>query len=162
MGLFDSFRKKNDDIVIGAVMKGKCINIKEVPDAAFADEILGKGVAIVPVDGKVYAPVDGIISMVFPTNHAIVMVTEEGAELLIHVGLDTVSLKGAPFTVHTEAEAKVKKGDLLMEADLDAIKAANLETITPIVVCNMDKFSGIKCLTGKDVIPGDEVMMLGK
>ena len=114
MGLFDIFKKKDDGIVLGAPMKGKCVSIREVPDPTFGEEILGKGIAIIPSDGRVYAPADGVVSTVFPTGHAVGVTTPDGAELLIHIGLDTVELKGEPFTIKVSADQNVKKGDLLI------------------------------------------------
>lgn len=162
MGLFDMFKKKDVGSVLGAHMKGRCVSIKEVPDPTFGDEILGKGVAIIPDDGHVYAPADGEISTVFPTGHAVGLTTFEGAELLIHVGLDTVELKGEPFETKVEQGQRVKKGDLLLVADLDMIRAKGKEIITPLVICNTDAYSNVEVFVDKDVEPGDEVMKLGK
>lgn len=162
MGLFDSLFKKENGILIGAPMKGTCVSIQEVPDPTFGEEILGKGVAIIPADGKVYAPADGVISTLFPTGHAVGMTTDDGVEILVHVGLETVSLEGKPFTVHTEMDAKVKKGDLLLEADLKAIEGAGLKIITPVVICNTPDYANIETMTGKEVVPGDDVLKLEK
>lgn len=162
MGLFNNLFKKETGISIGAPLAGKCVSIKEVPDPTFADEILGKGVAVIPTDGKVYAPADGVITTLFPTGHAVAITTDNGVEILIHIGLETVSLEGKSFTVHTQMDAKVKKGDLLLEADLKAIEEAGLKTITPMVICNTDEFSQIEGMTDKDVVPGDEVLKLQK
>ena len=90
MGLFDAFKKKGMEI--GSPLKGKCVSIKEVSDPTFSEEILGKGVAVIPEDGKVCAPADGVITTMFPTGHAVGMTVSGGAELLVHVGLDTVAL----------------------------------------------------------------------
>lgn len=159
IGLFGSlFGKTGKEI--GAPMAGRCVPIQEVPDPTFAEGILGQGVAIQPTDGKVYAPADGEITTLFPTGHAVAMTADSGAELLIHIGLDTVKLKGSAFTIHGKEESKVKKGDLLIEADLAAIQAAGLNTITPVVVCNPDDFSKLTCNTGKDVVPGDPILQL--
>ncbi len=143
-------------------MTGKCVKISEVPDPTFGEEILGKGIAVIPTDGKVYAPADGVISTLFPTGHAVGITTDEGVELLIHVGLETVSLEGKPFTVHTEMDAKIKKGDLLLDADLKAIEEAGLKIITPMVVCNTDEFKEVEGMTDKNVVPGDAVLKLQK
>ena len=89
-------------------------------------------------------------------------ISEGGAEILIHIGLDTVSLNGEPFTIHVEADQKVKKGDLIAEFDMDAIKAAGLETITPVIICNSDDYKEINRFTGKQVKPGDDIMELIK
>lgn len=162
MGIFSNLFKKESGISIGAPVAGKCVSIKEVPDPTFADEILGKGVAVIPTDGKVYAPADGVITTLFPTGHAVAMTTDDGVEILVHVGLDTVSLEGKAFTIHAQTDAKVKKGDLLLEADLKFIEEAGLKIITPIVICNADEFPVIEGMTDKDVVPGDEIIKIQK
>ena len=162
MGLFDFLKKKEVGEVIGSPIEGEAVVSAEISDPTFGEELLGKGLAIKPAVGKVYAPADGTIGMVFDTKHAISMTTEGGAELLIHVGLDTVTLNGEPFTVHVAADDVVKKGDLMAEFDMDAIKAAGLETITPVIVCNSDDFKEVVRFTDKTVKPGDEIMRLVK
>lgn len=159
MGLFDMFKKK--EIVLGAPLKGKCVSIKEVPDPTFGEEILGKGIAVIPTDGNVYAPADGCISTVFPTGHAVGLTTDDGAELLIHIGLDTVELKGEPFSIKIENGQNVKKGDLLITANLDKIKEAGKDIITPMVICNSDEWV-VETVTGKDVEAGETVIKLKK
>lgn len=160
MGLFDAFKKK--DIVISSPMKGKCVGIKEVSDPTFGEEILGKGVAIIPADGKVYAPADGVITTIFPTGHAVGMTTDDGVELLIHVGLDTVALKGEGFQIIGKDDQKVKKGDLLIEADLEKLKAAGYDVITPVIVCNTDAYSEVLGDTDREVDPGDSILNIKK
>ena len=121
-----------------------------------------KGIAIVPAEGKVYAPADGEISTVFPTGHALGLTTEDGIELLIHIGLDTVQLNGQHFTIKTEAGKKVKKGDLLVEADLEKIKEAGYDVITPMIVCNTTDFASVEGKTGIAVKPGDDCLEIKK
>lgn len=162
MGLFDMFKKKENAVVLGAPMKGRCVSIREVPDPTFGEEILGKGIAVIPSDGHVYAPADGVISTVFPTGHAVGVTTPDGAELLIHIGLDTVELKGEPFEIKVESGQNVKKGDLLIVADLEKIRAAGKETITPMVICNSDAYAGVEVFAGRDVEAGDDVVKLNK
>lgn len=157
MGLFD-FMKGKKGIVVAAPVQGECIPISEVADPTFAEEILGKGIAIKPTDGKVYAPADGVISTVFPTGHAVGMTTPEGVELLIHVGLDTVQLKGQFFKVMAEADQQVKKGDLLLEADIEEISKAGYDTVTPMIICNSTDFSKVECKTEGMVSAGDEMI----
>lgn len=96
--------------------------------------------------------------MAFQTGHAVAMTTADGIEVLVHIGLETVSLEGKPFTMHVVDGQKVSKGDLMIEADLDAIRAAGREIITPVVVCNADAFSEVETLAGRQVAPEDEVI----
>ncbi len=155
------FGKKEGE-VIGAPIEGEAVEISKVSDPTFGQEILGKGMAIIPSVGKVVAPVDGRVEMVFDTKHALSMKTAEGAELLIHIGLDTVSLKGAPFTTHVSAGQEVKAGDLMLEFDIEAIKKAGLEVISPVIICNTPDYKEVKVNVGKSVNVLDEVMTLIK
>lgn len=162
--MFNLFKKKTKEYadIIYAPLKGEAVASAVINDPTFAEEMLGKGMAIKPTEGKVYAPFDGTVEMVFDTKHAISLASNNGTELLIHVGLDTVMLKGEHYTPHVEAGAAVKKGDLLLEFDMEAIAAAGYDTITPIVICNTDDYKNIVCTTGKQVVPGDTVMTLEK
>lgn len=160
--MFNFLKKKEYDEVIAAPLKGEAVPSTEVNDATFAKEMLGKGVAIKPSEGKVYAPFDGTVAMVFETMHAVSIVSEKGAEVLIHVGLDTVMLKGEYYTAHVESGAVVNKGDLLLEFDMEAIKTAGYDTITPVVVCNTEDYKDVVCTIGKRVEPGDVIMELIK
>lgn len=153
---------KKDGEVIGAPIEGEAVAISEVSDPTFGEEILGKGIAIIPSVGKVVAPVDGTIEMVFDTKHAITMTSATGVEILIHVGLDTVTLQGAPFTTHVEAGQKVSAGDLLLEFDIEAIKAAELDVISPMVICNSGDYAEVTANVGKPVKVLDEVLTLTK
>lgn len=146
--------------VIGSPCNGKAVPITEVPDPTFSEKMLGDGFAVIPSEGKIYAPADGEVSMVFDTLHAVTMTTDQGVELLIHVGLDTVTLKGDPFKAHVTAGDHVKKGDLLMDADLEKIMAAGLNTITPVLVCNTDDYEKITLLKEGEVTPGEEVIKI--
>ena len=161
MGFFTKlFGKKTDDFY--APMAGKAVPITEVPDPTFAECMLGNGIAIEPVDGKVYAPCDATVDMMFTTGYAVSLVAACGAEILIHVGLETVSLEGKPFTIHVANGDEVKKGQLLLEADLEAIKAAGLPTITPMLICNTDDYPTFNTFVGKDVTNADVVIALAK
>lgn len=157
-GIFGLFKKK--PIAVAAPVQGECVELSRVPDPTFADGILGKGVAIIPENGRVVAPADGEITTMFPTGHAFTMTSADGAEILVHIGLETVSLNGAPFTAHVKDGQKVKKGELIVEADLDAIRQAGCEIITPVVVCNPDDYAQVNCLTGKKVAAGDDIVHL--
>ena len=161
MGFFKKlFGKKTDDLY--APMAGKAVPITEVPDPTFAEGMLGNGIAIEPADGKVYAPCDATVDMMFTTGHAVSLVADNGAEILIHVGLETVSLEGKPFTVHVANGDKVTKGQLLIEVDLEAVKAAGLPTITPMLICNTDDYPTFNTFVGKDVTNNDVVIALAK
>lgn len=162
MGFFDFLKKRSTGELIGSPIDGEAIESAKIKDPTFSEEMLGKGMAVQPLDGKVYAPVNGSVAMVFDTKHAISIVSEGGAELLIHIGLDTVSLKGEPFTIHVKADDQVKKGDLIAEVDLEMIKAAGLETTTPVIICNSDEYKEVKRFTGKTVKHGDDIMELVK
>lgn len=161
MGIFKKlFGKPTDSIY--APLNGKAVPLSQVPDPTFAEGMLGGGIAIEPTDGKVCAPCDATVDMMFTTGHAVSLVADFGAEILIHVGLETVSLEGKCFTIHVQNGQKVKKGDLLMEADLEGIKAAGLPTITPVVICNTDDFPTFNVSTGTAVTNSDVVIELAK
>lgn len=147
---------------IYAPMAGQAVDISEVPDPTFSSGMMGNGIAIQPTDGKVCSPVNGTVDMMFDTGHAVSLVSDAGAEILIHVGLETVGLNGAPFTIKVKSGDKVKKGHVLMIADLDAIKAAGLPTITPVLICNSDDYTTFNTTTGTAVTNSDVVIELGK
>ena len=142
------FGKKEGE-VIGSPIEGKAVAISEVSDPTFGQEILGKGMAVIPTVGKVVAPVDGRIEMIFDTKHAISMKTAGGAELLIHIGLDTVNLKGEPFTAHVSAGQEVKAGTPLIRFNRQKIKEAGYSDVTVCVITDgadaaMNRFNGHK------------------
>ena len=165
MGLFDKLFGKKEEInpnFIYAPMAGNAVEITKVPDPTFAEGLLGQGIAIEPTDGKVYAPVNGTVDTMFETGHAVSLVSDNGIEILIHVGLETVGLEGKPFQVKCQNGQKVKKGDILMIADLAAIEAAGLPTITPVLICNTDDYTTFNTTTGKAVTNADVVIELDK
>lgn len=153
---------KKKGTVLGAHMEGECVPLQQVNDPTFGEEILGKGIAVIPADGKVYAPIDGEVSTVFPTGHAVAITTPDGIEILIHVGLDTVKLEGKHFTIKTETGRQVKKGDLLVEADIEAIRAEGYDCITPMIICNTADFASVTGKTGMNVKPGDDCLEITK
>ncbi|MDO5120353.1 MAG: PTS glucose transporter subunit IIA, partial [Coriobacteriales bacterium] len=120
----------------------------DAPDAVFASGAMGNGAVVFPTDGACYSPVDGMISMIFPTNHAVGIVSNDGIEILIHIGVDTVELNGEPFTAHVAAGDAVKAGQLLIEADLDAITAAGKPTATMVIVTNTDDYAAVEPVIG--------------
>ena len=162
MGLFGKLFGKEESGIITAPVSGKLVSIKEVNDPTFSEEILGKGVAIIPSDKQICAPATGTVTTVFPTGHAAALTTDDGAGILIHIGLDTVKLDGKHFTIHVSEGQKVSKGDLLLEADLEQIKAEGYDTITPIIICNSDDFSEISPADFQDVKQGEKVLTLRK
>lgn len=140
-------------------VNGTAVPMSEVNDPTFAQEILGGGVAIKPSDGHYCAPCDGTVTLVFETKHAICMTAESGAELIIHIGLDTVKLGGEPFNMHVKNGDHVKAGDVLVDADLDAIRAKGYDVTTPIVVTNSQQYPNMKPHTGA-VKVGDPLLDL--
>ncbi|MCR5753892.1 MAG: PTS glucose transporter subunit IIA [Acetatifactor sp.] len=156
--MFNFFKSKSNKHTLALPANGKVIPLSEVPDPAFSGGVLGDGAAVIPADGKIYAPADSEVAMVFDTLHAISLQTEYNAEILIHVGLDTVSLKGDPFTVHVKAGDHVKKGDLLITADLGKIEAAGLSTITPVIICNSSDFASVEMSSASHT--GDDFLTL--
>ncbi len=162
MKLFQNLFAKDNGIKVGAPVSGRLVSIKEVNDPTFSDEILGKGAAVIPADNRICAPVDGTVTTVFPTGHAAAVTSDDGVEILIHVGLDTVKLNGEHFTIHASEGQKVKKGDLLLEADIEQIKAAGYDTITPVIVCNSDEFAEVAAGEAGDVAQGDDILTLNK
>lgn len=151
---------ENQPKTIYAPLAGTVIPMKDVKDETFAGEVLGKGAAIIPTEGKVYAPGDGEVTMVFPTKHAVGMMMDSGAELIIHVGIDTVQLDGKYFTAHVEGNTKVKKGQLLLEFDMQGIKDAGYDVTTPVIVSNTDEFSQVIPCENNQVNSGDVLINL--
>ena len=127
-----------------SVADGQVIALEQVKDPVFAQKMMGDGFAVEPANGNIVSPVSGTVSSIFPTKHALGLVTEAGLEVLVHIGLDTVSLEGKPFTVHVAEGQKVVAGDLLVTADLDAIRAANRETSTVVVFTNAEAIKSVK------------------
>ncbi|EIY5136757.1 PTS glucose transporter subunit IIA [Klebsiella quasipneumoniae] len=138
-----SAEKNNIEGIMNPI-KGNVIPLEEVEDEVFSSGALGKGLAIVPVEGKVLAPFDGTVVSVFPTLHAICLESNNGVELLIHVGIDTVSLKGAPFKSYIEKGQKVTSGQLMIEFDIGAISAAGLSLHTPVIITNLEETSELE------------------
>ena len=141
----------DNEISITSPVEGKVIPLTEVKDPTFSQEILGKGAAIIPEKGVVYAPFDGKVDAVFETGHALGLVSEDGVELLVHVGIDTVNLKGKYFTPKKKSGDAMKKGDILLEFDIDKIKADGYDVTTPIIISNTEQFAKVKACEDKVV-----------
>lgn len=147
-------------IDIMAPMTGKVVPLSEVPDATFADGLVGKGAAIIPSLGIVKSPFKGKITSIIPTKHAIGLTSDEGLELLIHIGIDTVNLNGDGFTLKVNADEKINVGDELIEFDMELIKASGLSLISPVVVTNIDKFPNVDITLNKDVSSCKEKLLI--
>lgn len=146
------------EVTIYSPLNGEVKELKKVNDPTFAGGMLGQGIAIIPSEGKLYAPFDGKVNLVFDTKHAIGLENEAGAEMLIHIGLETVNLNGKHFTPKVKAGNTVKKGDLLVEFDLDEIKK-EYEIVTPVLITNADSFSTIEPLKTTGVVKvGEEIL----
>lgn len=149
-------------MTLAAHMNGTAIPLEEVEDEVFSQKILGEGVAIRPADGKLYAPCDGTIETVFDTKHAVNMVSADGAEVLMHIGIDTVKLEGKYFEAHVTDGQQVKKGDLLVSFDMDAITAAGYKLTTPLLVCNADEYTAVTPVAQGSVSAGDAAIQITK
>ena len=144
--------------VIASPLTGKVLPLSETPDAVFASGAMGQGVAIEPSVGEVVAPADGTIRLLFPTNHAIGLATDDGAELLIHVGMDTVELDGKGFTAHVVQGSKVKKGQLLLSFDMEAIQEAGYSVVTPVIVTNSADYQAVEVLAEGQIDLGQNLL----
>lgn len=149
---------KLKDVMLGAHMNGRMMLMTEVQDEAFASCALGDGVAIEPSEGKLYAPADATVVNVFDTKHAIGLAVGDEMELLLHVGIDTVKLGGKYFEAHIKEGQEVKKGDLLVTFDMDAIRKEGYLCTTPMIVCNSDEYSSIKPLVTGEVKAGQNLL----
>ena len=161
MGLFDIFKKKEKTIVtIYSPINGKVIELKEVPDEAFAQKMVGDGCAIEPDKGSICSPIDGQLMNIFPTNHAIIFETIDGLEMIIHFGIDTVKLDGKGFQKLREP-GPIKIGDEIIKYDLDDIKDGVPSTRSPIIINNMEKVEKIEVLSlGKVIKIGEPIMKI--
>lgn len=144
--------------ILSAPISGKVMPLSKVEDKAFSDELLGKGVAIDPITGEVYAPCDGNIMTLFPTKHAIGIVSDDGTQILIHLGLDTVKLEGKYFTSHVKQGEDVKKGQLLVSFDLEAIKSEGYSMVTPVIITNTTDYLDV-VKTANDTVKHNEDLL---
>ncbi|MEK5271559.1 PTS beta-glucoside transporter subunit IIBCA [Aeribacillus sp. FSL K6-8394] len=149
---------KNEEIA--SPLEGKVVQLKDVPDVVFTSEAMGKGIAIEPTIGRVVSPVNGTVTAVFNTKHAIGLVSDSGAEILIHVGIDTVKLDGQFFTCHVKQGDRVKVGDLLIEFDIDKIKEAGYQVVTPVIVTNITNYKEVIPVTKETVKQSETVLTL--
>lgn len=169
MGLSDMIKKlfsgessENGAIEIIAPLSGEIVNIEDVPDVVFAEKIVGDGIAIKPSGNKMVAPVNGKIGKIFETNHAFSIVSEDGIEMFVHFGIDTVELKGEGFTRVAEEGQDVKIGDTVIEFDLAVLEEKAKSTLTPVVISNMDEIKELVKLTGSVTVGETPVLRLKK
>lgn len=149
-------------VTVCAPLTGKAVPLSEVSDPTFAQEILGKGAAIIPSDGRVVSPVNGTVETVFETLHAIGLRSDEGVEILIHIGLDTVKLEGKHFTAHVKSGDTVQVGTPLVDVDLEKVKEEGYDVITPVIISNSFDYGDVLAAVGNDVKAGDGLIKVVK
>ncbi len=154
--------KQEETEILVSPAVGEAVPLSSVPDPTFAQEILGKGMAIRPACNEFRSPVDGTVSMIFPTKHAVGLKSQGGAEIIIHIGIDTVQLEGKYFTAAVKEGQAVKKGDLLITCQLDQVSQAGYNTITPVIVTNSGEYKEINPLASGQVNFGDDLFAIGK
>ncbi|MEQ9887593.1 beta-glucoside-specific PTS transporter subunit IIABC [Pectobacterium zantedeschiae] len=145
---------------LGAPAKGELISLEEVNDKVFSSGVVGQGVAILPQEGRIYSPVDGMIASTFASGHAVGILSQKGAEILIHVGINTVQLEGQHYQMHVAEGDKVKKGQLLLEFDLEAIQKAGYDTVTPIVITNAEEYRVFSLGSARQQQAGETIIAL--
>ena len=146
--------------VISSPVKGNVVPLEKVEDAAFSAGALGKGIAVDPTEGKVVAPCDGTVMTLFPTKHAIGIVSDNGCEVLIHIGMNTVKLEGKGFEAHIKQGDKVKKGDVLVTFDIESLKKEGYSLVTPIIVTNTADYLDVVEVANGSVKLGDDLLTL--
>lgn len=156
------FSSKESVYKVNSPTVGKTISLSKVNDPTFAEEMIGKGVAVIPEKGEIYAPVTGKIESIFETKHAFAMITEFGVQVLVHVGINTVSLKGKFFEAHVSKEDSVKAGDLILTVDLEKVKELGYDMTTMIVICNTEEYKQVEGIYEKYTNLGDEVIKIIK
>lgn len=147
-------------ITLYSHMNGTAVKLEDVEDDVFSQKILGEGAAVEPSEGKLYAPCDGKIDSVFDTKHAVNMVSDDGVEILLHIGIDTVKLGGQYFEAHVSDGQEVKKGDLLISFDMDKIKAAGYKVTTPLIIGNTDDYASVEPVAQNSVSAGDIILKI--
>jgi PTS system D-glucosamine-specific IIC component len=151
---------ENVEIILSSHMTGTVVPLSDVDDEAFSGEVLGKGGAIEPAEGKLYAPADGVIENLFDTHHAVGIMSDSGVEILLHIGIDTVKLGGKYFEPHVQNGMHVKKGDLLISFDADGIKNAGYKLTTPMIVCNTFEYGSVELAASGSVTAGSDLIKI--
>ena len=143
-----------------APVKGEVIPLDQVDDQAFASGVMGKGMAIIPTEGKVCSPCDGVVSAIFPTGHAVGVTSNDGVEVLIHIGMDTVKMEGRGFDKKVKEGDKVTRGQILVEFDMDAVQKAGYSLVTPVIITNTNQFADIVTSASGTVDLADELLVV--
>ena len=163
MILFKDDKKENDALAeIVSPLSGEKIELEQVQDDAFSQGILGKGIGINPIDGVVMAPADGVVTALFPTLHAIGITTNQGVELLIHIGINTVELNGKYFKAFVKQGDKIKKGQKLLEFDMEKMKAEGYVMESPVIITNWDKYREISVICGNEIQRGEAILQANR
>ncbi len=154
--------RKRHSFMLYSHMNGEIVPLRDVTDEVFSSGMLGEGIAVEPKDNKLFAPCSGVVGHIFDTQHAINVVSDFGCEILLHVGLDTVKLKGKGFNVKVKEGDRINKGDLLCEFDPEVLKGAGLKTTTPMVITNSNDYSKIEARPKCEINAGDSVLKIEK
>ncbi|WP_400161793.1 PTS glucose transporter subunit IIA [Brevibacillus sp. TJ4] len=152
-------RNKNQQVTLLAPLTGSVIPLTEVPDPVFSQKMMGDGIAILPTEGLLVAPTDGVVSHLFPTHHAIVINSIDGLDILLHIGIDTVNAKGNGFLPHVSTNSQVKAGDPLISFDLDTLQTFGCPLVTPIVIANSERVDHMQRSDHKTVNAGLHPLM---
>ena len=153
-------KQAENEIILYSHLKGKVIPLEKVEDEVFSQKILGEGIAVEPSEGKLYAPCDGVIESVFDTRHAVSITSDGGAEILLHIGIDTVKLEGRYFKAHIENGQRVKKGDLLISFDMEKIRGEGFKLTTPMIICNFGDYVSFEPLKQGEIMQGEEILRI--
>lgn len=156
------FNKENQDMVLLSPLEGTVVAAGKISDPTFGSELLGKTIGILPTGGRIVSPVSGVVDSVFDTGHAVTVISDQGTQIIIHVGLDTVNLQGKHFTIHAKGGDKVKPGDLLLEFNKEGIEADGYDSITAVIICNSGEYSQIDASVDVAVKEGDPIMTIKK
>ena len=152
--------KNGKKTILSAHLNGSITALEDVEDEAFSEKVLGDGIAIEPAEGKLYSPCVGKVDMVFDTKHAINLISDDGCEILLHIGIDTVKLMGKHFKAHVTDGQRIRKGDLLITFNINEIRRAGFKTTTPMIVCNSDEYEKFNILSTGTVSAGDDILEL--
>ena len=145
-------------VILGAHVTGTAVPLESVEDDVFSAKILGDGAAAEPSEGVLYAPCDGVVEAVLDTKHAVNITSDSGCEILLHIGIDTVKLKGKYFNALVSDGQRVKKGDALIEFDIESIKNAGYKVTTPMIICNSDEYSDIRAVSDGRITAGADIL----